>query len=140
MRIGCSAKGPVGRDVEREGATAIERGDKHADGVGRRGAHELGCRREGRLFLGQDLRDNRGHVFCHGASFFETTVVRIDAGHAAGRRAVKATRLARIWSLFLRRWYYLVFLSYTRQIEYHTRSHGDGEKTDYFVAGLVFRA
>ena len=51
---------------------------------------------EGRLFLGQDLRDNRGHVFCHGASFFETTVVRMDAGHAAGRRAVKATRLARI--------------------------------------------
>jgi len=24
----------------------------------------------------------------------------MDAGHAAGRRAVKATRLARIWSLF----------------------------------------
>lgn len=59
---------------------------------------------------------------------FETTVVRIDAGHAAGRRAVKATRLARIWSLFLRRWYYLVFLSITPQIEYHTRPHGDGEK------------
>ena len=71
MRIGCSAKGPVGRDVEREGAAAIERGDKHADGVGRRGAHELGCRRKGRLFLGQDLRDNRGHVFCHGASFLK---------------------------------------------------------------------
>ena len=71
MRIGRSAKSPVGRDVEREGAAAIERGDKHADGVGRRGTHELGCRREGRLFLGQDLRDNRGHVFCHGASFLK---------------------------------------------------------------------
>lgn len=55
-------------------------------------------------------------------------MVWIDAGHAAGRRAVKATRLARIWSLFLRRWYYLVFLSITPQIEYHTRSHGDGGK------------
>ena len=55
-------------------------------------------------------------------------MVRIDAGHAAGRRAVKATRLARIWSLFLRHWYYLVFLSITPQIEYHTRPHGDGEK------------
>lgn len=54
--------------------------------------------------------------------------MRIDAGHAAGRRAVKATRLARIWSLFLRRWYYLVFLSITPQIEYHTRPHGDGRK------------
>ena len=50
----------------------------------------------------------------------------MDAGHAAGRRAVKATRLARIRSLFLRRWYYLVFLSITQQIEYHTRPHGDG--------------
>ena len=55
-------------------------------------------------------------------------MVRIDAGHAAGRRAVKATRLARIWSLFLRRWYYLVFLSITPQIEYHTRPRGDGGK------------
>ena len=54
-------------------------------------------------------------------------MVRIDAGHAAGRRAVKATRLARIWSLFLRRWYYVVFLSITPQIEYHSRRHGDGE-------------
>ena len=54
--------------------------------------------------------------------------MRIDAGHAAGRRAVKATRLARIRSLFLRRWYYLVFLSITPQIEYHTRPHGDGGK------------
>lgn len=35
--------------------------------------------------------------------------------------------MARIWSLFLRRWYYLVFLSITPQIEYHTRPHGDGE-------------
>lgn len=55
-------------------------------------------------------------------------MVRIDAGHAAGRRAVKATRLARIWSLFLRRWYYLVFLSITPQIEYHTRPHRNGGK------------
>lgn len=55
-------------------------------------------------------------------------MVRIDAGHAAGRRAVKATRLARIWSLFLRRWYYLVILSITPQIEYHIRPYGDGEK------------
>ena len=54
--------------------------------------------------------------------------MRIDAGHAAGRRAVKATRLARIRSLFLRRWYYLVFLSITPQIEYHSRPHGDGGK------------
>lgn len=54
--------------------------------------------------------------------------MRIDAGHAAGRRAVKATRLARIRSLFLRRWYYYVFLSITPQIEYHTRPHGDGGK------------
>ena len=54
--------------------------------------------------------------------------MRIDAGHAAGRRAVKATRLARIRSLFLRRWYYLVILSITPQIEYHTRPHGDGGK------------
>ena len=52
----------------------------------------------------------------------------MDAGHAAGRRAVKATRLACIWSLFLRRWYYLVFLSITPQTEYHTRPHGDGGK------------
>lgn len=55
----------------------------------------------------------------------------MDAGHAAGRRAVKATRLARIWSLFYGvgiTWYYLVFLSITPQIEYHTRPHGDGEK------------
>ena len=36
--------------------------------------------------------------------------------------------MARIWSLFLRRWYYLVFLSITPQIEYHTRPHGNGEK------------
>lgn len=36
--------------------------------------------------------------------------------------------MARIWSLFLRRWYYLVFLSITQQIEYHTRPHGDEEK------------
>ena len=50
------------------------------------------------------------------------------AGHAAGRRAVKATRLARIRSLFLRRWYYFVFLSITPQIEYHTRTHGGGGK------------
>ena len=41
---------------------------------------------------------------------------------------MKATRLARIWNLFLRRWYYLVFLSITPQIEYHTRPHGDGGK------------
>ena len=54
--------------------------------------------------------------------------MRIDAGHAAGRRAVKATRLARIRSLFLRRWYYLVFLSITPQIEYHNRLYGDGGK------------
>ena len=54
--------------------------------------------------------------------------MRIDAGHAAGRRAVKATRLARIWSLFLRRWYYLVILSITPQLEYHTRPQGDGGK------------
>ena len=54
--------------------------------------------------------------------------MRIDAGHAAGRRAVKATRLARIRSLFLRRWYYLVFLGITPQIEYHTRPHGNGGK------------
>ena len=53
-------------------------------------------------------------AFSSGKTF---AVVRIDAGHAAGRRAVKATRLARIWSLFLRRWYYLVFLSITPQIE-----------------------
>lgn len=55
----------------------------------------------------------------------------MDAGHAAGRRAVKATRLARIWSLFYGvgiTWYYLVFLSITPQIEYHTRPHGNGEK------------
>ena len=45
MRIGRSAKGPAGRNVERKGAAAIEGGDEHADGVGRRGAHELGCRR-----------------------------------------------------------------------------------------------
>lgn len=36
--------------------------------------------------------------------------------------------MARIRSLFLRRWYYLVFLSITPQIEYHTRPHGDEEK------------
>ena len=55
-------------------------------------------------------------------------MVRIDAGHAAGRRAVKATRLARIRSLFLRRWYYLVFLSITPQIEYHTSPMGTEKK------------
>lgn len=32
---------------------------------------ELGCRREGCLLLGQDLRDYGGHVFCHGASFLK---------------------------------------------------------------------
>ena len=52
----------------------------------------------------------------------------MDAGHAAGRRAVKATRLARIWSLFLLRWYYFVILSITPQIEYHTQPYGYGEK------------
>lgn len=36
--------------------------------------------------------------------------------------------MARIWSLFLQRWYYLVFLSITPQIEYHSRPHWDGEK------------
>lgn len=36
--------------------------------------------------------------------------------------------MARIQSLFLRRWYYLVSLSITPQIEYHTRPHGDGGK------------
>lgn len=36
--------------------------------------------------------------------------------------------MARIRSLFLRRWYYLVFLSITPQIEYHSRPHGDGGK------------
>ena len=41
---------------------------------------------------------------------------------------MKATRLARIRSLFLQCWYYLVFLSITPQIEYHTRHHGDGGK------------
>lgn len=55
-------------------------------------------------------------------------MVRIDAGHAAGRRAVKATRLARIWSLFLLRWYYLVILSITPQIEYHTHPMGTEKK------------
>ena len=59
----------------------------------------------------------------------------MDAGHAAGRRAVKATRLARIWSLFLRRWYYLVFLSITPQIEYHTRPYGDGKKRIILLLG-----
>ena len=59
----------------------------------------------------------------------------MDAGHAAGRRAVKATRLARIWSLFLRRWYYLVFLSITPQTEYHTRPHGNGEKRIILLLG-----
>lgn len=54
--------------------------------------------------------------------------MRIDADHAAGRQAVKATRLARIQSMFLRRWYYLVFLSITPQIEYHTRPHRDGKR------------
>lgn len=29
---------------------------------------------------------------------------------------------------YLRRWYYLVFLSITPQIEYHTRPHRDGGK------------
>lgn len=62
--------------------------------------------------------------------------MRIDAGHAAGRRAVKATRLARIWSLFLRRWYYLVFLSITPQIEYHIRPHGDGGKRIILLLNL----
>lgn len=61
--------------------------------------------------------------------------MRIDAGHATGRRAVKATRLARIWSLFLRRWYYLVFLSINPQIEYHTRPYGDGEKRIILLLG-----
>lgn len=36
--------------------------------------------------------------------------------------------MARIWSLFLRRWYYWVFLSITPQIEYHTRPMGTEEK------------
>lgn len=36
--------------------------------------------------------------------------------------------MARIRSLFLRRWYYLVILSITTQIEYHTRPHWDGGK------------
>lgn len=36
--------------------------------------------------------------------------------------------MARIRSLFLRRWYYLVILSITPQIEYHTRPHWDGGK------------
>ena len=36
--------------------------------------------------------------------------------------------MARIWSLFLRRWYYFVILSITPQIEYHIQPHGNGEK------------
>lgn len=36
--------------------------------------------------------------------------------------------MARIRSLFLRRWYYFVILSITPQIEYHTRPRGDGGK------------
>ena len=36
--------------------------------------------------------------------------------------------MARIRSLFLRRWYYLVFLSITPQIEYHTKPHGTEKK------------
>lgn len=36
--------------------------------------------------------------------------------------------MARIRSLFLRLWYYLVIQSITPQIEYHTKPHGDGEK------------
>lgn len=36
--------------------------------------------------------------------------------------------MARIWDLFMRRWYYLVSLSITPQIEYHTRPHGGGGK------------
>lgn len=36
--------------------------------------------------------------------------------------------MARIRSLFLRRWYYLVILSITPQIEYHTRPHRDEGK------------
>lgn len=36
--------------------------------------------------------------------------------------------MARIRSLFLRRWYYLVILGITPQIEYHTRPHWDGGK------------
>lgn len=36
--------------------------------------------------------------------------------------------MARIWSLFLLRWYYFVILSITPQIEYHTQPYGDGEK------------
>ena len=43
--------------------------------------------------------------------------------------------MARIWSLFLQRWYYLVFLSITPQIEYHTRPHGDGEKRILLLLG-----
>ena len=77
---------------------------------------------------GKTFGDYGGHVVLPWRFLFETTVVRIDAGHAAGRRAVKATRLARIRSLFLRRWYYLVFLSITPQIEYHTLPHGDEGK------------
>lgn len=41
--------------------------------------------------------------------------------------------MARIRSLFLRRWYYLVFLSITPQIEYHTRPRGDGGKRIIFL-------
>lgn len=36
--------------------------------------------------------------------------------------------MARIWSLFLLRWYYFVILSITPQIEYNTQPYGDGEK------------
>ena len=36
--------------------------------------------------------------------------------------------MARIWSLFLLRWYYLVILSITPQIEYHTRPMGTEKK------------
>ena len=35
----------------------------------------------------------------------------------------------------LRRWYYLVFLSITPQIEYHTRPYGDGEKRIILLLG-----
>lgn len=43
--------------------------------------------------------------------------------------------MARIWSLFLLRWYYLVILSITPQIEYHTQPYEDGEKRIVLLLG-----
>lgn len=139
MRIGRNAKSPVGRDVEREGAAAIERSDKHADGIGRRVPTSWVAAAKAAFSSGKTFATTG--VMCSPWRFlFETTVVRIDAGHAAGRRAVKATRLARIPEFVSTALVLLGIPKYYPADRIPHPTPWGRRKMDHFVAELVFRA